>query len=117
LGVDKVNLILVQDSEKVNATIVSSQKTVERAQSVSSGLNGYITLGKLNAKNPSDERTLLDGAKVTSEGKNFILNFVIPKPIAQEMITRKLREAQAKRESQPQPNSSADIKESDNLGR
>lgn len=61
-------------------------------------------IGKSITENPSDERTLLDGAKVTSEGKNFSLNFAIPKPIAQEMINRKLTDAQAKKSQQAKPN-------------
>ncbi len=113
LSVDKLNVVVIQDNEKISVMITSPQKTAERASVVSSGLGGYILIGKATANNPSDERTLLDGAKATSDGKNFILNFEIPKPIAQEMITRKLKEAQAKK-AQPQPNGNAIMKPNDN---
>lgn len=104
LNVDKFTAKLVQDENNVTVIISSAQKTPELAKTIASGLNSYIMFGKIRVENPSDERTLLDGAKVTAEGKNFVLNFVVPKPIAQEMINRKLKEAQAKKAQQPKPN-------------
>ncbi|MEO7659707.1 MAG: hypothetical protein ABIV48_08830 [Pyrinomonadaceae bacterium] len=113
LGVDKINATLVQDQKQITVIISSAQKTPERASVVASGLNGYILIGKTVAQNPSDERTLLDGAKVSTDGKNFVLNFAIPKPIAQEMINRKLKESQAKKAQQPKPNGEISVKTSD----
>jgi hypothetical protein len=118
LDVEKINLTLVQNDEQITARIVAEQKTVERARLVQSGLNSYIMFGKGAVKNPSDEKTLLDGAKVYSEGKNFILDFALPKPVAQEMINRRLTEAQAKKLQQPQPSSNVDVIDvSKNAGR
>ncbi len=114
LGVDKLSAKLVQDDNQITVVITSGQKTPERASTIASGISGYILIGKTVVKNPSDERTLLDGAKVTSDGKNFVLNFAIPKPIAQEMITRKLKEAQAKKLQKPQPNGNSSIRPGDN---
>jgi len=110
LNVDKVTVTLVQDDKQINAVISSTQNTPERAKSIASGLNSYISFGKIAVENPSDERTLLDGAKVADDGKNFVLNFTIPKPIAHEMITRKLKEAQAKKVQQGQPSGDLDSK-------
>ena len=113
LDVDKVTVTLVQDEEKITAVVSSLQKTEEKAKTVASGLSFAIMVGKSTVKNPSDERTLLDGAKVTAEGKSFVLNFNLPKPIAQEMITRKLKEAQAKKTQQGQPSGDLDKKSED----
>ncbi len=110
LDVDKVTVTLVQDEDKITAIVSSLQKTPEKAKTVASGLSFAIMVGKSTVKNPSDERTLLDGAKVTADGKSFVLNFVLPKPIAQEMITRKLKEAQAKKTQQGQPSGDLDKK-------
>jgi hypothetical protein len=104
--VDRFSMVLVQDENQINAIITSPQKTPERAATVSSGLNGWISIGKLRYTQPGDELTLLNGANVTAEGKNFVLKFVIPKPVAQEMINRKLKEAQAKKAQQQQPSGS-----------
>jgi hypothetical protein len=103
LNVEKFNAVLSQDDKNVTVVITSPQKSEAMANTIMSGLNTYISIGKLKVDNPSDERTLLDGAKVTAQGKNFILNFAIPKPIAQEMINRKLTESQAKKATQPKP--------------
>jgi hypothetical protein len=114
LDVEKLTMTLVQDDEKIHAVISSTQTSPERAKSVASGLNSYISIGKIAVKNPSDERTLLDGAKVVDDGKNFVLNFTIPKPVAHEMITRKLQEAQAKKTQETQPSSDFDKKVENN---
>ena len=119
LNVEKVTITLVQDDKQITAVVSSSQKTPELAKTISSGLNNYIAIGKLKFSDPaSDERKLLDGAKVTADGKNFVLNFAIPKDVAQEMINRKLKEAQAKKQQIQQPNSSDPAnKQGQNLGK
>lgn len=103
LNVDQFTAVLSQDANSVKVVITSPQKSEAMANTITSGLNSYIALGKIKVENPSDERTLLNGAKVVAEGKNFVLNFEIPKQIAQEMINRKLTEAQAKKAQQPKP--------------
>jgi len=110
LNVDKMTVTLFQDDDKIVVQIVSGQKDENRARTVASGLNSIISVGKTVTQNPSDEYTLLEGAKVGAQGNNFILNFAIPKPVAQEMITRKLQEAQAKKAQQNQPNVPAPAK-------
>lgn len=117
LGVDNINIVLIQDGKQITAVVTSSQKSPELARTISSGANGYLMIGKMTAKNPSDERTLLDSASVTADGSNFILNFVIPKPIAQEMINRKLKEAQAKKAQQPQRNGTASGSQTENTAK
>lgn len=117
LGVDKFALTLVQDDTQITAIISAPQKNENDAKTIASGLNGYISLGKTTVENPSDERLLLDNAKVVADGKNLILNFVMPKPVAQEMINRKLKEAQAKKEQQPKPNSVTTVRPADNTAK
>jgi hypothetical protein len=117
LDVEKMTLTLVQNNEQIIARIVAEQKTVERARLVQSGLNGYIMFGKGAVKNPSDEKTLLDGAQVVAEGKNFVLNFALPKPVAQEMINRRLTEAQAKKPQEKQPSSNVDTRDNSNIAK
>ena len=117
LNVDKISITLVQDDTQVTAVITSTQKTAERASVIASGLNGYISLGKIKFSDPkADERVLLDSAKVTADGKNFVFNFVLPKPIAQDMINRKLKEAQAKKALEQKPNGNIVTKTIDNSG-
>ncbi len=116
-GVDKATVTVKQDGENISVLITSAQNSSERASSIASNISLAILIGKGIVKNPSDERVLLDGAKTTTDGKTFVLNFAIPKPIAQEMITRKLRENLAKRQQQQQPNSTSLIRPNDNTAK
>lgn len=114
LGIDKPVVTLTQDDNQITVQITSVAKSPEHAKTMASGMNGIIMLGKATAKNPSTERTLLDGAQVATDGKNtFVLNFAIPKQMAQEMITKALQDAQAKK-AQPQPSSESGTRSSSN---
>jgi hypothetical protein len=115
LGIDKAVVTLVQDDNQIAVQIATLAPTPERAQTMMSGMNGIISVGKITAKNPSPERTLLDGAQATTDGKKtFVLNFAIPKPMAQDMIKKALQEAQAKKQAQPQPSSDSLMKPNNN---
>lgn len=98
-GIEKIKITLAQDNDKVVAYIESEQKSPEKANSLSSLINTTIMGAKMAIKG-DDEKTLIQSAKSTSSGKVFILNFEIPKPKAQEMINRRLQEAQAKQNQQ-----------------
>ncbi|HEV7701183.1 MAG TPA: hypothetical protein VGO43_13210 [Pyrinomonadaceae bacterium] len=115
-GVDQITAVLIQDDTNITVQIMSVQKTQERAQSIASNVGAAILIGKTVTKNPSDERTLLDGAQSTTDGKKtFVLNFQMPKPVAQDMINRALTDSQAKKKAQPQqPSSSSVGRPSDN---
>ena len=104
VGVEKIKITLFQDKDRIVATIESEQKSPEAARTIASGLNGLLLGAKLASKG-DDEKTLLGSAKTpTANGKIFTMNFEIPKPVGQEMINRKLQEAQTKKN---QPNSTA----------
>ncbi len=113
-GIEKFTATLTQDNENLSIVISSPQRSEERAKSVASLVGVAITGGKVKAQNPSDERTLLDAAKLTYDGKNTVLNFTIPKQVAHEMINRKLQEAQAKKSESQKPNSVSARTGSDN---
>jgi hypothetical protein len=95
-GVDKVDFTLVQDDKQIYAVISSSQKTEERAKSLSSGFNGLLLVAR-NLVKEAELKTLIENSKVEPKGKNFVFNFAMPKPLVQEMINRKLQEAEAKK--------------------
>jgi hypothetical protein len=101
-GIDRFTATLTQNDEGIALNITSPQRSEERAKSTSSLVSGYLVIGRMSVGNPSDELTLLDAAKTTTDGKNFVLNFALPKSFAQELINRKLQEAQA---SKTQPSS------------
>jgi hypothetical protein len=114
LGVDKINFTVIQDNENLKVVITSDQPTPQRAETIKNGLNGFIEgalmFDRSNIKKlGDDERLLLQSAKVTFSGKQFVLDFAMPKQKAQEMITRKLNEPPTPEEKKP--NSAAQASE------
>lgn len=97
LGVDRLNITLVQDDKKISAIIKSSQPNEERARTVSSGFNGIIALANLNTKDDKEVQSLLKATKFKAEGKSFVINFEMPKEEAHQMIDQKLQEARQKK--------------------
>lgn len=107
LNVDTIKFELVQDDKQIYAIITSDQKNEQSAKAVTSGLNTAISIGKITVKE-EDTLALLNAAKVESKDKNFILNFNMEKPIAQELIKRQLQKAEEKRkQAEQKPNSTA----------
>jgi hypothetical protein len=87
----KTVVITVEQNETdLIASVRADQPTEELANSQASGFRLLLQGAALAVKD--DEKTFLERANVTSDGKAFILNFAIPKPIVQEMIQRKLNE-------------------------
>lgn len=109
LGVDKVNITLVQNDKDISAVITSNQPNEERARTISSGFNGLIVLANMNTKDDKEVQALLKATKFEAKGKNFVINFAMPKADAHKMIDQKLQEA---RQKKSQPNSSEGVKES-----
>ena len=107
-GIEKISLKFSQSDDSLLVTIVSQQITPERAKTISSGLGGAISgalvLDRMGTvKLGDDEKTLLTAAKVTPNDKLVVLDFVLPKPVAQEMIQRNVqraREAETGKKSQ-----------------
>jgi len=105
-GIDKVTIKLIQDDKQIYAIIVSDQKTPEKAGTTASGFNTLLSGVKMLDQNgfkklDENSKTLINNSKITSEGKNFVLNFAIPKPLGQDLINRSLKERADKKNSQP----------------
>jgi len=118
-GVDKVNFTIVQNDKEISVVILSDQKTPEKAGTIASGFNtllaGLIFADKNGFKKlDENSKTLVNNSKVTSEGKQFKLNFVLPKKDAQDLINRSLRDRAEKKAKQQQPNGSAELNNNSN---
>ncbi|MGI8786298.1 MAG: hypothetical protein ACR2HG_00870 [Pyrinomonadaceae bacterium] len=110
-GVDHVNFTMVQDDKQIYIKIISDQKTPEKAKTAESGFNIILAgLKFADANNfkklDENSKALVENSKVTSDGKNFILNFALPKQDAQDIINRALKQRAEKKTNQ-QPNSTA----------
>jgi hypothetical protein len=110
-GIEKFNFTIIQDDQQLVVLITSEQPTPDRAKTVASKLNVVIQAAQLADRNGlkklgDDERLLLNSAKLGANGNQFVLNFTLPKAVAQEMITRKLNEPE---KTEEKPNSTAKV--------
>jgi hypothetical protein len=104
LGIEKLNLTLVQDDNQIHASVVSELETSQRAMTISSGLNmaaQIVRTKKDEMKNISDEeKILINGLKVSNDGKTLTIKVAYEKSVIQEMIKRKLKENEVKQSSE-----------------
>ena len=105
----QIVITVEQNDTDLIASVKADQPSENLAKSAASGLNVILQGAALAVKD--DEKTFLEKAIVTAEGKTFVLNFAIPKSIAQEMIQRKLTEHAA---GTNKPNSTATTPQADN---
>lgn len=98
----RLTITVEQNDTQLVASIRADQPSENFARTAASGLNGLLQIAATQVKD--DDKIFLENANVTNEGKTFLLNFVLAKPVVQEMIQRKLAEhaADAKK-----PNGSA----------
>ena len=101
LGVERINLTLIQDDKQISAIINSNLPNESKARTVSSGFNGLMAIAKINVKEP-EVQDLMKALKFQPQGKSFIINFAMPKDQAHKIIDQKLQEA---RQKKLQPNS------------
>jgi len=81
------NFLFEQNDDKLYAIVDSSLPTIEKANTVATGLRGLMQAALLLEKNgvkklKKDEIILLKAAKVKSDGKILRINFELPKEIA-----------------------------------
>jgi len=96
-GIEKINFTVMQDGSEVRIRITSEQPTPENARTIANGLRGIIQAALLLDKNNvkklgADEKVLLNSSKTSVNRRQFVLDFVMSKAVAQEMIKRRLKE-------------------------
>jgi hypothetical protein len=112
LKTKKVIIAIEQNETELVASVRADQPTDNDAKQAASGLGTLLSIAAPAAT--GDEQVFLQKASVTAEGKTFILNFNIPKPLVQEMIMRKLAESKDK---DAKPEGNAQAKPNDNTAR
>jgi len=104
LKTKKVVISVEQNDTELIASVKAEQPTENDARQAQSGLGTLLSIAAPAAS--GDNQVFLQKASVTAEGKTFILNFNLPKPLVQEMIMRKLAETKEK-EAKPEGNALA----------
>jgi len=99
MGAEKIKLTVAQDGESFSARIESDLKDENKAKTAASGLSLILKVVKMHAeerikKFGEDEMTIINGFQTpTTEGKNFILNFALPKQTFHEIILHELNKS------------------------
>ena len=109
LKTKKVIITVEQNDTEFFANVKADQPTENDAKVAASGINAWLQLGALGAS--GDELMFLKKGSATNDGKAFLLNFKIEKPVVKEMILRKLAES---KEQTPKPEGNALVKSGDN---
>lgn len=90
-NVRNIVISVEQTDTEILINIKSDQPNEKDAESVANGLRGVLALATVYSSKP-DDLEFLKKAELSSQGKTFQINFNLPKPLAQEMIRRKLEE-------------------------
>jgi hypothetical protein len=77
------------DENDIAAKVESQADSPERAVEMAKGYNTLLAVGEF-AKRGHDEEILYRNTKVTSEGKQILVNFSMPRPTASEMLKKQL---------------------------
>jgi len=93
LGLDEVEISLIQTETEFSANFKSTFETVNRAKSTTSSLNMFLQMGKITVKD-EDSKALLENSKVESIGKDFLLKFSMPLEQFHGIINKELEEAE-----------------------
>ncbi|MEP6703497.1 MAG: hypothetical protein ABJB34_01710 [Acidobacteriota bacterium] len=112
LKTKKVIISVEQNETELIASVRADQPTENDARQAQSGLGTLLSIAAPAAS--GDDQVFLQKATVTYEGKTFILNFNLPKPLVQEMIMRKLADT---KEKEAKPNGNAEMKPNDNTAK
>jgi hypothetical protein len=84
-----LQLTIKLDQDEIAAKVESQADSPERAVQMAKGYNTLLTVGEF-AKRGHDEEILYRNTKVTSEGKQILVNFSMPRPTASEMLKKQL---------------------------
>jgi hypothetical protein len=101
-GIDTINLTVAQNDNEFYAILLSDMKTPEKAATAASGLNFLVQSAILvdnNGMKKLDDtaKLLLINTTLKSEGKNFRLDFKLPKEEALVLIRQTLNKRAEKR--------------------
>ncbi len=103
VGSRKIKITFSQNQDNLQAIIQSETKSDSLARTMLSLLNLYLKNVKL--KEGSDEAILLEKAQFATQGKNFIINFLIENQQKNQMIEKSLKGLQEKLKNNPLNNS------------
>lgn len=86
----QLQITIKLDDQAVTGKVQSDAASPERAQQLSTTYSGMLYLGTI-ARQGKDEEVLMKNTKVTSDGKQIIINFTMTRSEASEMLKKQLQ--------------------------
>jgi hypothetical protein len=102
-GQPTIRIKFVQDADNLQANIQVEAKSENKAKQIQSGLSFLLTLKK--PKEGTDERNLLDKAVLGTNGKNFVISFLIANEEKTALIRKHLEKQQQENQNLSKPSS------------
>jgi hypothetical protein len=111
-GIKNLRIVFYQDEDELAANIISVLPSINKARTVSSGLNFFKSIAVASHNNgikklKDDEILLLNSGKIFNERNILKIDFNLKKDVAQQIINTRLQEYQAdkakKRLENPSP--------------
>lgn len=99
VGARNVRIVFSQNQDNLQAIIKAETKSENEAKTLQSGLN-FALKNLYKPADGTDEKILLDKATLGVEGKNFVINFLIPNEEKAPMIKKNLEKLQEKLKNQ-----------------
>lgn len=88
-GGGQVRFVVKLDSAQVTATVESEVESTERAEKMAVTYGAMMLLGKI-ARSDKDEAVIYQNTRITSKGKQIVVNFSMPREAAGEMLKKQL---------------------------
>lgn len=100
VGITNIKITFSQDKDNLQAIIQTEAKSETDARRIQSLINLVIQNSGLFMKKDSDEAKLMSKAALNTQGKFFIINFLLPNDEKNQLIEKSLKSLEEKK-SQP----------------
>jgi hypothetical protein len=99
-GTKRLMMKLKLDAEQVDVRVTSDMATAEEAARMASGYNGLLFIGAVSKKG-KDEEQIFKSVKVSSEAKQIVLTFNMPRKEAGALVSKLINKNAATPQQQP----------------
>lgn len=88
-GEGQVRFLVKMDAALITASVESEVDSAEQAKKMATGYGGMLLLGKM-ARSGKDEAVIYQHTRISSKGKQVVVNFSMPRQAAGDMLKKQL---------------------------
>lgn len=90
------------DDKDVSVRVLTEMASESEAESLSNGYNGLLYIGAMSKKG-RDEEAIFKSVKITSEAKQIVLTFNMPRKAAGDLLSKLIKKNEATQAATPPP--------------